>query len=935
MAVTYVNQIGATDGMNQAAPSALIPDSSVVWSQDVLFDRAGIMRRRGPFNSIATYKSVSGTKQAYPIFNNNASLVEERVLACAFTYTPNGDERIGIIVNVRKSSDTYSIIRVFDGNFTYLGSEVIIASPNNKIAVLPEFYNVNVRPASHGGVWFVFSSSNTEPTNQFQFYWHGGAGYIPATVNTIYDDTLCLPTEFVGDIDVETLPGRYTAAGYTSEGVAYSTTIGGIADTSKLSAGQFIYSKGNDGNLSAIFIGVISSVNTNSITLENRPNIFNTNIRNNKAYNASTNTGGLAAIVDATFIATTVRPYEHLHGRGLITTDHANTTFKSGTIGGLAEGHWQSAGISSSWNIYRSSDNAFLGRVSENNGIIDNANGNFSASPNIDLAADEYVMQNLTDYTEKYYNRYTVNTGSLTTFAGLYTTTYQGLQWWGGFSKVPTRASRVTFSASNNGEAVDLSVDAADSIEFPGNSQLRGIASTVAGLVVFLDNKTYIIRGSNRSNFTVEQLYPEGCLSASSIVEYGGGVFWAGTSGFFYFDGSSVRNIVQESMGQYYADGISRFDPEKDVIYAWFYRNYIFITFSNFNSPYIPYRYEAVYQTEWDDNVTEPQLNRTWQDLIAGDAVGVNGFGFDYNNFEGPNPSPFYWDRKPLIGQDLGEAGSQTTTWNSGANWETNYSTYVWGGEYNDVKNAITFAVYMPTLALTTIKNMQVNAATTYETVFGSRGVIAVNNTNTNSSSVKTRMAIVEPKSMLDFETNGQDSYTCSLNNVSTNLIEAGPDLFLQTKCFTVGDPILRKWFQRLLINMVLQDGAIRVDFLDSDNNDEIDVSVKKPKTWQVFTPNGYNWRYLTTKVFKSLTSSTTPNWRNIENANLTWVELALSDYERYTKRFSWRKSGLGLRIYQLNNYRTNSQVTTPDKPERVDIQGFTIGFKPLRSGRQ
>ena len=35
--LTFVNQIGAADGLNQAAPGSFIPESFVRWAQDVLF----------------------------------------------------------------------------------------------------------------------------------------------------------------------------------------------------------------------------------------------------------------------------------------------------------------------------------------------------------------------------------------------------------------------------------------------------------------------------------------------------------------------------------------------------------------------------------------------------------------------------------------------------------------------------------------------------------------------------------------------------------------------------------------------------------------------------------------------------------------------------------------------------------------------------------
>ena len=50
-------------------------------------------------------------------------------------------------------------------------------------------------------------------------------------------------------------------------------------------------------------------------------------------------------------------------------------------------------------------------------------------------------------------------------------------------------------------------------------------------------------------------------------------------------------------------------------------------------------------------------------------------------------------------------------------------------------------------------------------------------------------------------------------------------------------------------------------------------------------------------------------------------------------KRFSWRKSSFGIRLYQLNKYKKpyNGVVT---KPMQVELQALSIGFKPMRQGR-
>ena len=125
--LTFVNQVGAVEGMNQAAPGTLIPESFVRWSQDVLFDRAGLMRRRGPFEKFKMYNN-DGTENTNGLFDYSISGVDdERVLAVLSTYDPNGAERIGMVVDSydRATNTRESILRVFDNTFKYLGYQVL------------------------------------------------------------------------------------------------------------------------------------------------------------------------------------------------------------------------------------------------------------------------------------------------------------------------------------------------------------------------------------------------------------------------------------------------------------------------------------------------------------------------------------------------------------------------------------------------------------------------------------------------------------------------------------------------------------------------------------------------------------------------------------------------------------------------------------------
>ena len=1062
--LTFVNQVGAVEGMNQAAPGTLIPESFVRWSQDVLFDRAGLMRRRGPFNKFKMYDN-SGTENIDGLFDHSVSGSpdlndDERVIAVLSTYNPIGAERIGMLVDSfnQTTSARETILRVFDNNFKYLGYEVLPFD-------VPLLSIVSAKPALGGGLWVSIVDNPSDPDTHYQFFWRGGYGSDKSTSVT-------------GDFTLETV------SGVSIEHNGISTLVN--TDTvANLSEGQFVYAR-NVSESKDYYIGTIKEIDRigTGFTLEKRPFIWDSiNVDNNHntvltvedANRASTTatittletilfeTGDVVTISGipapyadyngsytitvtspTTFtytIATTpshynptsspypgvvkmdndltelvktdlplkfvsVRPYAHMHGRGLLNiVDGDLTGITSGTEGTSAEGHWQAANVLG-YNLYRASDNFYIGKI---NTVSNNTTANLYADSGIKLQGEEYIMRS-TDNTDLV-NDFCVgsSTNTLYNFAGLYTAVYAGYQWYGNFAQDDANTNRVVFSASHDREAIDLSRDAADSIIFPGKSKFRGLGSSSAGLLVFLEDRTYILRGNDRTNFSIEQLVPEGCLCASSIVEYGGGVFWAGKSGIMFFDGASVRNLTKDNIGLYYTDSLDVFNPEQDRVLGFMHKNNLIMHYTSFKSPFDPIRYEPLYADDWN-NSEDKYGKETWDQFDP---------DFEYEDFFTQNNTPIYWDRKILNNPEESastgtgitySAGGRvtnkaltsnvatltisnghglkvgdkivvkdvdatfntpttpsdttdtvtaiTTTSVSYARTATNVSSTAvssstaiaikssgatWGTTTNIQKygplrknTSMTFNIYIPTNALTTLSNMDFRGSTSIETVYGLKTILGVNSVESN----KFRARLIDIHPVFDTNTNGSDDLLIEKINIPTTDLVRGPDFYLQTKHFTVGDPILRKWFQRIMISMLLYDGAIRMDLVDDDDNDEVDINKKKHKNWEVFVEKGYDWDYLGKGdlndfgiVFPKITSPLISSWENVENALYLWDELFTADFNRYSKRIAWRKSSVGFRLYQLNNYKKpfNGVVTTPT---RVEMQGFSIGFKPIRSGR-
>ena len=990
--ITYVNQVGAIGGMNQAAPGTLIPDTFVRFAQDVLFDRAGFIRRRGPFKAFTMY-TAANTTDTTAFVESGADY--EYVLGVFSTFDPNGVPRIGMMINsyTLSTNSTKTIFRVFDKQLKFLGEELIF--PDSSVATTQRDFVenlsiVNGKQALGGGVWITFAGTPSDPTQHYQFFWRGGYnGAAPASGPITTTGTFSFYTNGFGSA-----PNQHGTL---------NSTITSIS-TTNLSTGMFVYATFG-ATPADYYVGTIKTVNagSNSITLDKFPFIWDSAVLTNETTASSGHLGSISK-TSVSLKFTSVRPYELMHGRGVINIDSAtNNVVTSGTAGTSGEGHWAAAGVTG-WYLYRASDNAFLGKVASvstssaagNTSLTLEAGG--SVGTGVALTGEEYIMKPIVPTVLNSATATGVGTGFSSTianrtannFAGLYTAVYAGYQWYGNVANADKDVNRVVFSASHDKEAVDLSANAADSIVFPGKSQFRGMAAAATGLLVFLEDRTYILRGNDRTNFSVEQLYPEGCLCASSIVEYGGGVFWAGKSGILYYDGASVRNMTKDNLGLYYTDALDTFNPELDRVIAFIHKNNLVVTFTNFKSPFQAIRYEPLYAADWAIQVLN---GRTWEELDP---------TFTYDDLNTQNNTPLYWDQRILndvaasggtglgfvwptqyavtnkaltsnvatltipsthtlkvndslnvIGVDATFNGVYTITAVTGTtvsyaktasnvtsvaatgsvnlngvNWETTSNIY----KYAPLRKqtSMTFSIYLPTNALTTFSNMDFRGVTNVETTNGLKTLLGVN--SVESAGMRARLVDIHP--VYDINTNGEDAYLVEKLNIPTSGLVLGPDFYLQTKHYTLGNPILRKWFQRVMLSMLLYDGCLRLDLVDADDNDAIDVTKKKHQYWELFTEEGYSWAYLTDVLFPKITSPDKATWTNVEATTDFWDDLFMTDFNRYKMKTAWRNPSVGFRLYQLNNYKKpyNGVTTTPN---RIEIQSFTVGFKALREGRQ
>ena len=902
MALTYVNQIGAPEGLNQAMPATTLPDTYVRWAQDALFDQVGTIRRRGPFGLISLNDSTGANEsQPTPV----TSSTSERVLGTVGTKNPLGVQVLALFVhnNAVDAVDPSSRATIAEAIKVYAYDSSYRTKSTSTIRTFAAtdadftcdstaiFYST---PALGGGAWisivddYIPASSTNAQT---LVYWRGGVGK---------EATAGIASCTIG------VTGATVHSTYTDQITNAGAVFGDIT------SGMFAFDVvgGED-----YYLGVVKSVDsTSAITLEKKA--LRTAL--GATDEADSNT------TSRTIRFTNTRPYIHNHGRGLITcaVPANNGAFTSGNEGGSGEGHWKSAGLgpTTGWALYKANDHTWIGNVKT---IVNNASGTFNTLHNAALTNgvtnEEYVAYPVS-YTMSANAQASVAQRSITKFTGVFAATYQGYQWYANCG-IGAKGNRVVFSASHNPESVDLSADAADSIEVPGTKAIRGIASSSAGLLVFTADKTFIIRGNERNNFSLEELYPEGCLCTSSIVEYGGGVFWVSKSGFLLYDGGSVRLLTKDNLGVFYTDSIKNFDASVDRVYSFFYKNYLFVYFTIFQTPFSPERYEPLYVTGWTTTGGIEDLQ--WSALDD---------AFEWDDFKNDSKTPVYWDSQKMFETIGAEAQGIAATFDTnGTVFGANEAGIYKFGPLN-LTDGMVFALYLPTGSITTLSNMDFRGAAILETANGTNCLLGV--TADISDLIRARIIDLDP--VIDTNTVGRDPILI-YNNVKTEaLYRKGPDFYLQTKAYTVGDPVLKKWFQRLLINMKLNDGAVRFDIVDDEDNDDVNITLKSHRNWEVFTPKGYNWSYVESTIFPKYVASNSTNWGDVYDQGESWVDLLDPAFERFKKRFSWRSNSAGIRLYQLNDYQApNTPDGTINLPNDLIVSSWNVGFKPMREGRQ
>ena len=984
MSLEYTAVPPVPRGMNLAGPSLFIDDAYCRWMQDVLVDRPGQIRMRGPLQEwlaaagTSANQSALGSAEHYTSNNNWRGAVFCATGVVTDGSVPSTNGKVYVYENI---GNTPSLVNATGVTLPFKLTTKYDATSkrwiNNTI--------ITATPALHDGVWIsVFDdvTNNNLANNVSALLFWRGAG---------------LPTfQASGSFNMTTNRTLITM------GASVATTVEG---------GMFAFEATN-----GRYLGVVSSVSTTSVYLEK--DILATG-------DASIPTTGETETFTGPIRFMSFRGFVHNYGRGYATNDAGNY-LTSGRLGSETEGLFSAARVTVGYDdpthdvtVYRQSDHAYVAKIpwngTESNTQVAITNG--TSVPKNRLQDENYIiMRNDSDMfvasssddslrfpmdlnsrrPDQRPNTRTLAGDKVASPApGIFASTYANRQWFASYNVNSTDydkfINRVVFSGTDNPENVNLCQDASDSIVVPGKEPIRGIAGSNSGLLVFVESKTYIIKGTNRSNFSLEELYPDGTICASSIVRVGGGVIWAGKQGVYYYDGVTVRNFTSDTLGIYYTDGIKNFDVGKDRVYAFVNNNYLVINFTNWFSNYTLKRWEC-------SSVTS--LNT------------ISGLVFPTS----PSDKQLFYNtstRNLYIYK--GEVSDWANLGNYGADEIISLTNS--GTTTSVTPDRITFNIYLPSGAIGTLSN------------FSPRGYmrdIVVMNDDTNKGRLLD-MRSVFTENIDDVIVDVMKSNDIVSSDANTTL--SGPDFFLETKQYNFGESTLRKWWRKLLFNLSINKGYMMVEFIDINDNslvsattgtddlfcnaDESGFFLVPPtnQKWNFYEENQYAWdrywasqdsfpanyiqylsgvsqsaapaytpvddpstalvehvipytAYYDTDTSQVYVNDGDPNtwvlfdattgrrtgtkfyavntsivyrwtgsaWLNVGSNDRTWDAIFRGSIIRFSRWIGVRQNSLGFRFYSLRNYKPNG--TTESIPEIININDWVFGLKPLRKGR-
>lgn len=812
------------------------------------------------------------------------------------TITPAGNYRIGVLVGDGSTGQFQMVSDDFSTATAFTWDHILPQSP---------YYIVDAKPTLLGGLTIGTSSQyNSATPSQQLCFWRGGnkADYTTGTISF-------------------TLGSR-------------TVTGSGTSWTANLASGMYIFANTVDasrGNFTNTLIGVIKSVDSNTqVTLLDVANY--------------TSTG-------QTYTATSFRGLQYRIVKGRITTSTSTTTVTGATTKFISQ-----AMNTGTWNIYRASDMAWVGKVSS---VSNEISATLAANAAIALNNEKFVaLRGDGDWAKS-----TMGSDNKIGFLNAF---YAGRQWYANNGRALTRTSRVWFSDTGDPEGLDLSSFDGDFFDVSSSvgtdTPIKALVPAYNGLLVIKENETYAITGSSPTTFSIKKIQDDGTLSGMSAQPYGGGVLWAGVDGIYFYDGITVSNLATEKLGDYYKNAVRNMNPNTYRMWGMVLRGHYFLHIENLapsigvqkgSLSYTPTsvtyiinletRAFSVFTNMAFRGYTETPADTGKQNLyIVNDNTKANICqGFDLFNVDDNDSvlcdlgasAGIYRYGETSLGDATTFAGVANTKYFSKITIPTRAaiskiavysvgqgggsgSCNVRGGIYSDVAGVPTTLLGSTSVVALNQADgpayRDYNFATPVELAPGSYwiGVQVETSSRVNFYHKSTASGI----------NYNSDTYSDGLATpfgaVSTDtgpltayaqVLTCGPDFYVESKKFTEGDSMHKKLFKQLALTYISQGDSLRIDTVPGLQSIGRTATASYPTTV-------YTWDQLV-----ALTGS----WDNLASLFPTWDNVILANFKPKRIKFLKRSQMLSFRLWQ------NSPAVS-----KAHLGPFQISFKWQRPGR-
>jgi len=921
MALSTETLPGIPGGMNLAIPAQELDDTEAKYLQDVLVDKPGLVRSRGPVISVSTLPRPTNKGTA--------------LLVCA---DPVGAGRFAILHGDGSNGYLGMIDNLLTGLTNFTWPYAFPAAPESGASTA--FSIVDSKPSLGGGAW-VGTSRRYEGDSPTQglAYWFGG-----------YRNT-------------------YSTGTIAFQGGGLTITGTGTSFTANVSPGEFVFaavantaaapSPNYFGAGVKTLIGVVKSVNSDtSITLV--------------APSPYSSSGTAYVEASPTAVAYEIKPVRGFAPRiakGLVTCSTTSTTATGGGTKWLQQGMpavTEGSRSTNYWNMYRLSDGNWIGRVNQ---ATSDTSITLFANANVSLVDEPYIaIRGDSDWNVQI----TTSVGKV----GFLNATYAERQWYANVGTSVDTSSRVWFSDAADPEAVDMSTYNGDFIDIPSTvsvvEPIRGLLQTYNALLVFKETETYAIYGNSPTSFNVRKLEDDGLFHAMALQPYGGGALWPGRNGIYLYDGVNVRNLTANKLGTVYKNAVRQVNFDQYRTWSMMSRSHYFLFFEAIDPEVVPRR----------GNIAQPVSDWCVVINMVSEAVslftGIHLRGTAILPQQSARQSWFLVNGSDTSRADssLGKTAAGGTSRNLAADtiYAANKVTAtatgftpaaVWrldglgsgsgaallkAGLYADASgepgalieysNEVTvadgaaaadvvFTFRIPKrLVSGTVYWIALHAGTNGANVrayYDSSASVSRTDADTYSDGLPstwdtagdttdsfdmtaylkydyTRAVVCDSEGLFDLE--GIDS-TVSDNGDANNY--PGPDPFIETKKFDIGDGLRLKRFKQFSIHYLAQGGGVSMDTVLGLN--EIGTTLTT-----VFPASVYNWDQLG-NLFTS--------WDDLAAEFATWDDVTASVFLPKRSRFSKKSQYFSMRLYRETNY-----------VNRLQFGPYQLGFKQLRPGR-